>query len=68
MNFVSFQAQEAIINPDLPDSYKDALVGAAVGTIRKIGERRSAYDVVLGVKEELKSSSSASQKVISKRK
>ena len=44
MNFVSRQAQEAILDPNLPESYKDDIVGAAVGTILKIAEKRNAYD------------------------
>jgi hypothetical protein len=43
MNFVSRQAQEAILDPNLPESYKDEIVGAAVGTILRIAERRNAY-------------------------
>ncbi len=44
MNFVSMQAQEAILNPNLPESYKDQIVGAAVGTLLKIAERKSSYN------------------------
>jgi hypothetical protein len=44
MNFVSRQAQEAILDPNLPESYKDEIVGAAVGTILRIAERRNAYN------------------------
>jgi len=44
MNFVSRQAQEAILDPNLPESYKDDIVGAAVGTILRIAERKNAYD------------------------
>ena len=43
MNFVSRQAQEAILNRNLPESYKDEVVGAAISTIRKVGERKAAY-------------------------
>lgn len=43
MNFVSRRAQEAILNPILPESYKDEVVGDAVGKILKIAERRNAY-------------------------
>jgi hypothetical protein len=45
LNFVSLQAQEAILNPNLPEIYKDQIVGAAVGTILRIGERKNAYEV-----------------------
>jgi hypothetical protein len=43
MNFVSRQAQEAILDPHLPESYKDKLVSAAVATISRIAERRNPY-------------------------
>jgi hypothetical protein len=45
MNFVSKQAQEAILDPNIPNSYKDEIVGAAVGTILRIAERRNRYEV-----------------------
>jgi hypothetical protein len=45
MNFVSYQAQEAILNPNLPESYKDEVLRAAVGTIVRIAERRNTYKV-----------------------
>ena len=45
LNFVSLQAQEAILNPNLPEAYKDQIVGAAVGTILRIAEKKSAYKV-----------------------
>ena len=44
MNFVSRQAQEAILDPNLPESYKDDVLDAAVGTLLRIAERRSAYN------------------------
>ena len=44
MNFVSRQAQEAILDPNLPEAYKDEVLNAAVGTILRIAERRSIYD------------------------
>jgi hypothetical protein len=43
MNFVSRQAQEAILDPNLPESYKDKLVSAAISTISRIAERRIPY-------------------------
>jgi len=43
MNFVSKQAQEAILDPNLPESYKDEVLDAAVGTLMKIAERKNAY-------------------------
>lgn len=44
MNFVSRQAQEAILDPNLPETYKNEIVDAAVGTISKIAERRTKYE------------------------
>jgi hypothetical protein len=44
MNFVSRQAQEAILAPDLPEFFKDQMVDAAVKTILRIAEKRSGYD------------------------
>ena len=44
MNFVSRQAQEAILDPNLPESYKDRILDAAVKTILKIAERKNAYN------------------------
>jgi hypothetical protein len=44
INFVSRQAQEAILDPNLPEFYKDYVLEAAIGTILKIAEKRSAYD------------------------
>jgi len=44
MNFVSRQAQEAILDPNLPESYKNEIVDAAVGTILTIAERRTKYE------------------------
>lgn len=43
MNFVSRQAQEAILNPCLPEPYKDEVVRAAVGTLLRIADNRNAY-------------------------
>ncbi len=44
INFVSYQAQEAILNPNLPEAYKDQIVSAAVGTLLRIAERRNSYN------------------------
>jgi hypothetical protein len=44
MNFVSRQAQEAILDPNLPESYKDAALEAALDAILKIAEKRNPYD------------------------
>jgi len=43
MNFVSRQAQEAILNPNLPESYKDEVLESAVEAIQKVAERKVAY-------------------------
>jgi hypothetical protein len=43
LNFVSRQAQEAILNPTLPESYKDEILEAALGTIQKVAERKAVY-------------------------
>jgi hypothetical protein len=43
LNFVSRQAQEAILNPTLPESYKNEVLVAAIGTIQKVGERKAVY-------------------------
>ena len=43
MNFVSRQAQEAILDPNLPESYKDEILNVAIKTLLMIVEKRSAY-------------------------
>ena len=43
LDFANRQAQEAIINPNLPSSYKDEVVDSAIGTIQKLAERKAAY-------------------------
>jgi len=43
LDFVNYQAQEAILNPNLPGSYKDEALRSAIGTIQKIAERKSVY-------------------------
>ena len=43
LNFVNFQAQEAILNPNLPEDFKNLIVGDAVSKIRRIGEKRGSY-------------------------
>ena len=48
LNFVSYQAQEAILNPDLPDAYKDAVLEFAIDTIQKVGERKATYHAKYG--------------------
>jgi hypothetical protein len=43
LDFVNTQAQEAILDPNLPSSYKDEVVDAAIGTIQKVAERKAVY-------------------------
>jgi len=43
MDFVNYQAQEAILNPTLPESYKDEVLDATIGTIQKVAERKAVY-------------------------
>jgi hypothetical protein len=43
LNFVNRQAQEAILNPDLTEPYKDEVLRAAIKTIHKIAERKVIY-------------------------
>src|SRR5690242_20584342 len=43
LNFVTRQAQEAILDPNLPETYKNEAVEAAVATIQKIAERKTVY-------------------------
>lgn len=45
LDFVNFQAQEAILNPNLPGDFKDMIVGDAIRKIQRIGERRATYQV-----------------------
>jgi hypothetical protein len=57
LNYVSREAQVAILNPDLSDSIKEEILNTAVGTIHQIGERRWVYEAIPGKKEDLKLSS-----------
>ena len=43
INFLSRQAQEAILDPNLPEFFKDKIVDSAVETILKIAEKRGVY-------------------------
>jgi hypothetical protein len=43
LDFVNRQAQEAILDPNLPNSYKNEVVDAAIGTIQKVAERKAVY-------------------------
>src|SRR5688572_29966126 len=43
LDFVNYQAQEAILNPNLPESKKDKILEDAIGTIQKVAERKATY-------------------------
>ncbi len=43
LDFVNQQAQEAILNPNLPEAYKDEVLDAAIGTIQRVAERKATY-------------------------
>src|SRR5215216_1094355 len=43
LDFVNYEAQGAILNPNLPESYKDEVLDAAVETIQKVAERKAVY-------------------------
>ena len=43
LNFVNYQAQEAILNPALPESKKDEILEDAIGTIQQVAERKATY-------------------------
>lgn len=45
MNFVSRQAQEAILDPNLPESYKDEILNVAIKTLLRIAEKHNLYNV-----------------------
>jgi hypothetical protein len=46
LNYVSREAQVAILNPDLSDRIKDEILNEAVGTIHQIAERRWIYEAI----------------------
>jgi hypothetical protein len=58
LNYVSREAQVAILNPDLSDSIKEEILNEAVGTIYQIGERRWIYEAIPRKNSELKQSGS----------
>ena len=43
LDFVNYQAQEAILSPVAPGPYKDALLEVAIETIHRVAERKAAY-------------------------
>ena len=56
LNYVSREAQMAILNPDLSDSIKDEILIEAVGTINQIAERRWIYEAIPRKNADLKQS------------
>jgi hypothetical protein len=48
LDAVSYEAQEAILNPLLSPHRQDEIVGKAVGMILEIAERRATYRVQYG--------------------
>jgi hypothetical protein len=48
LNSVNYRAQEAILDPNLPDAFKDEIVGFAIDTIQKVAERKVAYNAKYG--------------------
>ena len=56
LDFVNRQAQEAILDPNLPDSYKNEVVNAAIGTIQKVAERKAIYYAKYGEGRRLRQS------------
>ena len=56
LNYVSREAQVAILNPDLSDSIRDEILNAAVGTIHQIAERRWIYEAIPRQSADLKQS------------
>ena len=43
LDFVNYQAQEAILNPALPETKKDEILRDAIGTIQIVAERKAVY-------------------------
>jgi hypothetical protein len=48
LNSVNHQAQEAILDPNLPDAFKDEIVDLAIETIQKVAERKADYNAKYG--------------------
>jgi len=44
LDFESYQAQEAILDPNLPDWFKDKILSSAIATIKQVGERKAIYN------------------------
>jgi hypothetical protein len=45
---VNYHAQEAILDPNLPDNYKDRVLDYAIAEIQKVAERKAAYNAKYG--------------------
>ena len=56
LNYVSREAQVAILNPDLDDSIKEEILKETVGTINQIAERRWVYEAIPRKSSDLKES------------
>jgi hypothetical protein len=48
LNSVNYQAQEAILDPNLPDTFKDEILDLAVETIQKVAEGKAAFSAKYG--------------------
>jgi hypothetical protein len=48
LNSLNYHAQEAILDPNLPEVYKDQILDLAIHTIQKVGERRANYHAKYG--------------------
>jgi hypothetical protein len=44
MDFENYRAQEAILDPNLPDWYVDKILSSAIATITQVGERKGTYN------------------------
>lgn len=56
IDFVSYQAQEAILDPNVPEFYKHYVVRAAIDALWRITERRNAYNAGRNESQGLKQS------------
>jgi len=46
-NVVSYQAQEAILNPNISETEKDEVLEVAVETIHRIGQNKVTYAAII---------------------
>src|SRR5687768_10106116 len=56
LDFVNYQAQEAILNPNLPGPKKDEILDDAIETIQKVAERKAVYYAKYGEGRRIRSS------------